>query len=155
MADPLGLSVGRVRVTSVPSPSEGAYIQVIRQQMLTLKQNMLKVIERIENVTPEAIRFGLDPIFTESQRLVPVDKGPLKASGFVEVRTTGTGRVSAEIGYGRFGRPFYAGFVHERTDIRHSPPTRAKYLEAAVNKHIGDFSRRVALHLERATGITK
>ncbi len=155
MANPLGLQIGRVRVTSVPSPSEANYIRVIRQQMKTLKGNLLKVIERIENVTPEAIRFGLQPIFDESQRLVPVDKGVLRDSGYVEVRTFArSGRISAEIGYGKFGKPFYAGFVHERTDVRHAPPTQAKYLEAPVNKLIGDFTRRVALFIQRETGIT-
>lgn len=153
MAGALNFTVGRVRVTNVPSPSEAQYIRIIREQMDTVTGNMLKLIERIEGVTPEAIRFGLQPIFDESQRLVPVDKGDLKRSGFVEVRTTGTGKVSAEIGYGRFGRPFYAGFVHERLDFRHAPPTQALYLKAAVDKHISDFVRRVAMHIKQQTGL--
>lgn len=155
MADPLQLSVGRVRRTSVVSPSEGAYIKSIRDQMDLIKKNMLKVINHIENVTPEAIRFGLQPIFDESQRLVPVDTGDLKRSGFIEVRTTVSGNTSAAIGYGRYGRPNYAGFVHERMDLRHAPPTQAKFLEAAVNKHIGDFGRRVALFYQKQTGLKK
>lgn len=153
MAGQLGLTVGRVRVTNVPSPSEAQYIRIIREQMDTVKGNMLKLIERIEGVTPEAIRFGLQPIFDESQRLVPVDKGDLKRSGFVEVRTTGSGRVSAEIGYGRFGVPHYAGFVHERLDFRHAPPTQALFLKAAVDKHISDFVRRVAMYIKQQTGL--
>jgi len=154
MAGSLNFTVGRVRVTSVPSPSEGAYIRIIREQMDTLSKNLLKVIERVESVTPEAITFGLQPIFDESQRLVPVDTGKLKRSGFIETRTTGTGKVSAEVGYGRFGNPFYAGFVHENLAFRHAPPTQALYLKAAVDKHIGDFSRRVALFMQKETGIT-
>jgi len=150
----LGLQIGRVRVTNVPSPSESRYIRVIREQSKAVVENLKKVVERIEGVTPQALRFGLKPIFDESQRLVPVDKGKLKASGFVEVRRTRSDNVSAEIGYGRFGRPFYAGFVHERTDLRHAPPTQAKYLEAAVNKRIGDFTRRVGLFIQNETGLT-
>ena len=115
-------------------------------------ENLKKVIARIENVTPEAIRFGLQPIFEESQRLVPVDTSRLKSSGFIETRQR-VGGVSAEIGYGRFGIPHYAGFVHEMIDIPHAPPTRAKYLEAAVNLHIGDFGRRVGLYMEREVGL--
>ncbi len=155
MAKSLGIQIGRVRVTNVPSPSEAGYIRVIRQQMKTVVDNLEKVVERIENVTPDALRFGLQPIFDESQRLVPVDTHKLKSSGFVEVRTEPrSGRISAQIGYGRFGKPFYAGFVHERTDLNHAPPTQAKYLEAAINKHIGDFTRRVGLFLSRETGIS-
>lgn len=154
MADPLGIQVGRQRVTVAAHPSEAGYIRSIRSQMDVITKNMLKLIEGIENVTPHAIRFGLEPIFTESQRLVPVDTGDLKASGYVEVRTESRGgRVRAEIGYGKHGRPHYAGFVHEMVQIPHAGVTQAKYLEAAVNKHIGDFVRRVSLFIQKGTGL--
>ncbi|KKN66742.1 hypothetical protein LCGC14_0468530 [marine sediment metagenome] len=154
MADPLQLNIGRVRRTVAASPSEKAYIKSIRDQASVIKQNLLKVINYIDNITPEAIRFGLKPIFDESQRLVPVDEGTLKASGFVEVRKTATG-ASAVIGYARHGRPHYAGFVHERLDIHHAPPTQAKFLETAINTHIDDFRRRVALFYQKNTGLSK
>ncbi len=155
MAGPLGIQVGRQRVTVAASPSEAGYIRIIRAQMDNIKDNLLKVIEGIEGATPEAIRFGLQPIFDESQGLVPVDTGDLKASGYVEVRTEGrSGRVRAEIGYGLHGKPHYAGFVHEMVHIMHAPPTQAKYLETAVNNHIGDFVRRVGLFIQKATGLS-
>lgn len=154
MADPLGIQVGRQRVTRVVSPSEAGYIRSIRGQMSGIMKNMLKLIEGIENATPDAIRFGLQPIFDESQRLVPVDTSRLKDSGYVEVRTEGrSGRVRAEIGYGLYGKPHYAGIVHERLDVRHAGATQAKYLEAAINSHIGTFVRRVALHVQKRTGL--
>ena len=154
MADPLGIQVGRQRVTVAASPSEAGYIRIIRGQMNTIMKNMLKLIEGIEGVTPAAIKFGMEPIFEESQRLVPVDTGKLKLSGYLEVRTESrSGRVRAEIGYGLHGRPHYAGFVHEMVNISHAPPTQAKYLEAAINTKIGDFVRRVGFFLQKATGI--
>ena len=154
MADPLGIQVGRQRVTVAASPSEAGYIRSIRKQMDAIRKNMQKLIVGIENATPHAIKFGLEPIFEESQRLVPVDTGDLKASGYVEVRTEGrSGRVRAEIGYGLHGKPHYAGFVHEMIHIPHAGATQAKYLEAAINKHIGDYVRRVALFMQKATGI--
>lgn len=154
MANMLQLNVGRQRITRVLSPAEGNYVEAIKEQVNVVKENLRKVIAHIENVTPEAIRYGLQPIFDKSQEYVPVDKGPLKRSGFIETRKTASGTAAA-IGYGRYGRPTYAGIVHERMDFRHAPPTRAKFLEAAVNEHIGDFQRRVALYLTKATGITK
>ncbi len=154
MAEPLQLNVGRVRRTVAASPSEKNYIKSIRDQMHVIKQNILKVINHIENITPEAIRYGLKPIFDESQRLVPVDRGGLKASGFIEVRKTATGSTAA-IGYARYGRPHYAGFVHERLDIPHAPPTQAKFLETAVNTRIGDFQRRVLMFYQKQTGLNK
>lgn len=154
MADPLGISVGRVRVTVAASPSEAGYIRGIRTQMNVIMKNMQKLIDGVENATPQAIKFGLIPMFEESQRLVPIDTGNLKASGYVEVRTEPRGgRIRAEIGYGRHGRPHYAGFVHEMLQIPHAPPTQAKYLEAAINKHIGEFPFRIARFMQKATGI--
>lgn len=154
MAGPLGFNVGRVRVTRVVSPSEAGYIRSIRNQMKGIIENFQKVIERIENVTPEALVFGVQPIFDKSQELVPVDTGRLKASGFVVTRDTARG-VGVFVGYGRFGKPHYAGFVHERLDVRHAAGKQAKFLEAAINEHIGTFERRVALFISRETGLKK
>jgi hypothetical protein len=109
--------------------------------MKVITDNLLKTVQHIEGVTPEAIRYGLQPIYDESQRLVPVDTGRLKRSGFVETRKTASG-TQAGIGYGRYGRPAYAGFVHERVDIPHAGDTQAKFLEQAVKTKLGDFRRR-------------
>lgn len=149
----LNLNVGRSRITSVVGPSEANYIQSIRNQMKVLQANLLKVIDAIETVTPQALKYGLQPIFDESQRLVPVDTGKLKRSGFLEVRRTARGGQAA-MGYGRYGRPTYAAFVHERLDIRHAGATQAKFLEQAVHTHIDDFRRRVVLYYQKQTGIT-
>ncbi len=154
MAGPLQLNVGRTRITRALSPAEGNYVEAIREQTAVVMQNLKKVIAHIENVTPEAIRYGLQPIFDKSQVYVPVDTGDLKRSGFIETRKTASGTVAA-IGYGRYGRPTYAGIVHERLDMPHAPPTRALFLKAAVDEHIGDFQRRVVLFLKKNTGVTK
>lgn len=152
MAGNLNLSVGRVRVTRATHPSEAGYVVSIRNQMKLLQANLLKVIDHVNAVTPEALVFGLQPIFDESQRLVPVDKGPLKASGFIETRKTAHG-AQAAMGYGRYGRVGYAAFVHERLDIRHRSPTQAKFLETAINTKLDTFARRVVLYYQRSTGI--
>ncbi len=154
MAGVLQINAGRSRITRVLSPAEGNYVEAIREQMAQIIRNMEKVVAHIENVTPEAIRFGLQPAFDKSQVYVPVDTGDLKRSGFIETRKT-AGGTAAAIGYGRFGRPTYAGIVHERLDFVHAPPTRAKFLEAAINEHIGDFQRRVVLFLKKSTGVSK
>ncbi len=155
MASPLGFNVGRVRVTHHANahPSEAGYIRSIRGQMDAIVQNLQKTIDRIENVTPAALVFGVQPIFDRSQELVPIDTGDLMASGFIETRETANG-VGVFVGYGRFGKPHYAGFVHERLDLRHAKGKQAKFLEAAVNEKIGDFTRRVALFIRRETGMS-
>ena len=155
MADPLGIQVGRQRVTrAVSGPGEAGYIRMIRGQMDGIVKNMVKLIEGIENATPDAIRHGLQPIFDTSQELVPVDTSRLKDSGYVEVRTEGRGgRVRAEIGYGLHGKPFYAGIVHERLDLRHAAGKQAKFLETAINMHLDTFVRRVGRFIQKRTGL--
>jgi len=120
--------------------------------MDAIRNNLLKVIDGIEKANPDALVFGLQPIFDESQRLVPVDRGRLKASGFIEKRQ-GVREASAAIGYDRHGKLGYGAFVHERLDLRHAPPTQAKFLETAVNTHGGDFQRRYVLFIQRETGL--
>lgn len=154
MTTPIQLSVGRQRRTAIVSPSEAYYIPHIKSQMNSIIKNLTTVINHIEGVTPKAIVYGLEPAFKESQRLVPVDTGKLKRSGFIETKRTANGTVAA-MGYGRYGRPTYAGFVHERLDVRHAPPTQAKFLEVAVMQHVDTFRRRVGLYIQRQTGIKK
>ena len=144
----LQLNVGRQRHTKVVGPSEAAYMSQIQAQLRELRENMLKVVQHVDKVTPEAILYGLKPIMDESQRLVPVDTGTLKRSGFMEVRRT-AGGIAAAIGYGRYGRPTYTAFVHENLNVRHRAPTQAKFLEVAINTKIGDFRRRVEMFMLR------
>ena len=153
MTAPLQLNVGRQRVTNQVGPSEASYIHSVKAQMDLIKKNLEQTINYVENVTPEAIEFGLQPAFEESQRLVPVDTGKLRRSGFIETRRTATGTVAA-MGYGRYGRPTYGAFVHENLALRHAPPTQAKFLETAIKTKLGDFRRRVVLFLQKQTGVT-
>ena len=153
MSGPVQFSVGRVRVTGSAKISERGYIRSIRKQMDAIIGNVKKAIKHIKEVTPEALVFGIQPVFDLSQELVPIDTGDLKASGFIETRETSSG-AQVFVGYGRHGRPFYAGFVHERLDVRHAAGKQAKFLQAAVDQRIDDFSRRVALYMKRNAGLS-
>lgn len=148
MAAQLKLNVGRERVTVAALPSEAGYIRSIRVQMEAIRKNMEQVVAHVNGVTGEAIVFGLQPVFDESQKLVPVDTGKLQRSGFIETRRTASGIIAA-IGYGRFGIPFYTAFVHENLTVRHAKGKSAKFLEIAVQTKIGDFRRRVELFIAR------
>lgn len=153
MPGALNLSVGRVRVTSAVGPSEASYVASIRNQMKLIQENLLKVVEKVDEETPHALKFALQPIFDESQRLVPVDTGALRRSGFLEVRNV-SGGAQAALGYGRYGRPTYAAFVHERLDVNHGGTTQAKFLETAVFTKIDTFRRRFILYYQKYVGIT-
>jgi hypothetical protein len=96
-----------------------------------------------------AIMAGGQVIFDYSQWLVPVEFGPLKASGTIKKKGKGE-NAEVEISYGGEEAP-YAAIVHERTDLAHGeeynikwaddiaagrktarePQQRSKFLEAA------------------------
>lgn len=125
----------------------------VGRQMANIRNNLRKVLRKIDNATGPAIVFGMQPIFDESQILVPVKTGALKRSGFLDVERRGGG-ASAAIGYAKKGEPLYAIIQHERLDFSHQAPQQAKYLEEAVNRHIDKIQPRVAEFIRKATGLS-
>ena len=73
-------------------------------------------------------------IFNQSQYLVPVDTGALRASGTItkRVRLRGGDKMVLHITYGGPAAS-YALEVHENLFARHESPTSAKYLEIPFN----------------------
>lgn len=88
-------------------------------------------------------------IFEESQQQVPVRYGVLKGSGHVIVPQGGPNGFEAGIAYGGAASS-YAFFVHERLDLHHNPPTKAKFLEDPWNEKIGELPRRIQAEFEGA-----
>lgn len=105
----------------------------------------------------DGLRKCAEIVLKKSQEFVPVDTGSLKDSGRIE--TVGKGlearsyviyggknftrkRETYTVGAPGFERtktrykfpknPLYAWIVHERMDLKHKPPTKAKYLSDAV-----------------------
>tara|TARA_Y100000310_G_scaffold335584_1_gene417959 strand:- start:1358 stop:1840 length:483 start_codon:yes stop_codon:yes gene_type:complete len=154
-AQPIKVSVGRQRIHSgiaEKRPSEAGYAANIGMQMRAIRDRLKGVVAGIENATPDALVFALQPIFDKSQVYVPVETMRLKNSGFLETVKTMQG-ASAAIGYAKGGNPFYAAFVHERIWVQHKTPTRAKFLEAAVNEHISEVGPRYVSFVQGATGL--
>ena len=148
----LRVQLGRVRTSARAMPLEAGYTAQVNSQMKTLRDNLLKVIEGIENATADALVYGMLPIYDESQRLVPKKTGKLMISGFLGADKV-SGGARANIGYAAGGDPFYAALQHERLDFNHASPTQAKYLEAAVNQHINEIQPRVSEFLGISTGM--
>ena len=108
-------------------------------------QRVLKAIGDLAMKAPECSKAAM---FVEglhvmrlSQRLVPVDQGRLRASGYVQ-KPDARGRV--EIGYATE----YALAQHEGLDFAHTTG-QAKYLEAAIDSTRGGRADRVAATAER------
>ena len=108
-----------------------------------------QLIAHAVGVTPEFLVFALQPVFDKSQEYVPVRTGALKRSGYIEAQQQSGGAI-AEVGYARGGQPQYATLVHELVDIPHAPPTRSKFLQAALEE---EFPRVQQTVLEGYRGI--
>lgn len=129
---------GRVR------PGSHAYFR--RNATLSARAAMQEIIARynqlIRNMdasTPEILANALQPAFDLSQLYVPVKTGLLQRSGVLAVEEdTATGQTEASITYGD-AEAWYAALVHEFTWLNHEYPTRAKYLQEALEESVDDF----------------
>lgn len=139
----------RVGAQRTLDPSVRGYAQAITRQMKAIEKDLKAVLKDVKNLTPQALREGLQPVFDLSQKYVPVKTGKLKASGLFEVKAI-SGGAQAEISYGKGGNPPYAALQHENTEFFHEHPTRAKFLQAAFEEEFFNIPQRVAKVLARA-----
>lgn len=86
-------------------------------------------------------------IFEDSQMIVPVDTGALRASGQVRPPKVEGTTVEVVIGYGGPAVD-YAIYVHEDLEANHAPGTTAKYLEIPVTNRAGEWQHEIAHRVE-------
>lgn len=104
--------------------------------------NFNAFIQHVIQSGPDIVLEALEPTYKKSQDYCPVDTGSLKESGYLEV--IGRGRnPTVAMGYGRGGYPSYAPVVHEDTTMRHAAPTRAKWLQGALEEDYNAIIRRL------------
>jgi len=75
----------------------------------------------------------------ESQKIVPVDLGNLKASAFTRKMGSGLG-VCVLVGY----TASYAVYVHENLEAKHKPGKTAKFLEKAAKENKDNIIKIIA-----------
>lgn len=125
-----------------------SYGRDVRSSMDGIIRNFRDLINSIKAAAPEAMIEALEPTFDKAQLYCPVDTGALVESGLLEAESNADdSHPKVVISFGR-GVP-YAAFVHERTDIFHKPPTRAKWLQAAVQEDLGKMKGRIAAAMKR------
>lgn len=127
-----GRAPGRVRIGS-PSYFRKGAIGSARQGMADILRSYDRLIKSLNGITPTVLQNALIPVFNRSQVYVPKHTGALMASGHLDVFPSATGVPTASIDYGGPEAP-YAAIVHELVHINHAPPTRAKYLQSALEE---------------------
>lgn len=80
-------------------------------------------------------------VMAESKRLVPVDTGALKGSGYVTAPAVDGGKIEVELGYGGPAAQ-YAVRQHEDLSLRHPGGGQAKFLEQPLTAL--DLPREIA-----------
>jgi hypothetical protein len=110
---------------------------------LTDVKKLLLLPTQVNITVQQAINDVMSQVFQESQRLVPVDTGMLRASGkFTHPQLGANQPPQAEIEYGG-GAVDYALIVHEDLNARHKSPTQAKYLEIPFSRSIGVLQNHI------------
>lgn len=104
--------------------------------------------------SPKAMGAGLyaagNQIMRTSKRLVPVDMGTLRGSGYVALPEIVRESASVELGYGGPAAA-YAERQHERTEFNHPEGGQSKYLQSAVDQEFGgSLVRRAAAAARRS-----
>ena len=143
-------TVGRQRVTS-GAAGKGQFVRNMREQYDVIESILTAYVDHMNEQAGEVMREALEPTFEKSQRYAPVKTGRLKRSGFLEVSNTSRGPV-VNMGYGKNNEPPYALIVHERLDLAHKAPTRAKYLQSALEEDFGKIQRRLLDGFVEASG---
>lgn len=139
---------GRVKTGSNAFYRRGA-LKSARASMQDVVQNYAKLVRHLKGITPDALRNALDPVFLKSQIYVPVSTGTLKETGQIRVEGVGD-TLEGSITYGD-ARAWYAAIVHEYVWLNHESPTRAKYLQAAMEEELDSFM--VSLTVDYATAL--
>lgn len=135
----VSLQIGKLTPRTAKYPSDSSFRADIRAQMKELTDVLNSLFDQLENNSAEAIKSALGPTFLKSQTYCPYLTGALRNSGYLETVSSGKGNIKVEMGYGKGGQPPYTMFVHENINTYHKPPTRAKWLQAAVYEDISTF----------------
>ena len=144
--------VGRQRITKGLNPADASYTRSLRDQMKRVEDNLSAVINQLEGVTAEVLEDALRPTFEKALNFTPVDTGELKASGFLITGGTRK-RILAEMGFGKGGLPDYTLRVHEDLNLNHKAPTKAKFLQAAIEEDIDEMAGRLVRAYKEKVGI--
>lgn len=97
---------------------------------------------RLPELLRAALAAELQPVFDESQELVPVLTQVLKTTGYVETAVSGA-IAAGRIGYGPGGAESYATLQHENLGFAHPRGGQAKFVEEPLLKRIDDIPGNV------------
>ena len=111
-----------------------------------LADAIARIPSHMTNILEKVVYEEANVIFNESQKIVPVDTGALKTSGFVHAPRRENNRVFVRVTYGG-SAAHYALYVHENLYARHTAPTQAKYLETPLYRQLPVIIRNLTIRI--------
>lgn len=128
-----------------PTPQDivsDRYRGMMKAQMDAAINSLKEIIADIKNVSVDILYEALEPTLELAKSYCPVDTGVLRDSGYLEKQTY-EGGARVILGFAKGGDPPYAILVHEMTNLRHLPPTRSKFLLAAIEEDSANIYGRI------------
>lgn len=149
---PIRAKVGKQSIPNTASQTEAEFTAAVNRQLGDLVDNFKAFVAHMQDVSADVLYDALEPTFRKSQRYAPVKTKALVNSGYLEKRQF-RGESVVEIGYGKGGEPHYAPYVHERLDLQHKSPTKAKFLQAALEEDANSIQSRIVRGMKEASGV--
>ena len=136
--------VGRAAVRgSYAGTTAAGFTKAAQASANQITEALRKIIADFDGpLTIKAMKNALKPTLELAKSYTPIKSGRLRRSGFIESEVF-RGRPRVVIGFAKGGNPPYADIVHERSDIVHVKPTRAKFLTVAVMEDLGGIKSRL------------
>lgn len=145
------LRVGKLRTSSLKYPSEASFVSSINAQMQVVTNELNSIFDQIDGASASILLEAVQPTFRKAQEYCPKKTNDLVNSGYAEI--TDRGKYSrVEVGFARGGNPPYGVFVHEMTSYHHEPPTRSKFLQAAMMEDFGQLRNFVYGYYQQFMG---
>lgn len=120
------------------------FTKAARASMADIIKRYEQLIRSLEAATPTILANAMQPVYNRSQVYVPKDTGALMSSAQLLSGTDERGRPMVSLVYGNAETP-YAAIVHELVHLNHVSPTRAKYLQSAMEEEMDSFLVSVAV----------
>lgn len=137
------VQIGLERKRATPLfPSEPRYVAQMNAQARAITDQLLGILDAAAEVSEDIMLEALQPTLEKAKYYCPKDTGDLVESAFLRVASF-RGKPRVEMGFAKGGDPYYAIYVHEILHYAHEPPTRAKFLEAAVKEDLDEIYRRL------------
>jgi hypothetical protein len=124
----------------------------VKAQIADLNAAVTSIFDQIAGASPYLALDALQPTFKKSQEYCPKKTGALVDSGYLEITSLDSRNPRVEMGYGLGGSPPYAVYVHEQVNFFHAPPTRAKWLQAAMLEDLQALWARLITNYREFTG---